>query len=64
MGSRGGGASALQTHGGAQTRDFSNRGASSMNSARSAGHMGGGASRGGGGGGARGGGGGRGGGRR
>jgi hypothetical protein len=59
---RGGGASAFQTSGGAQTRDYSNRGASSMNSARSSGHMsGGGASRGGGGGGARGGGGGRGG---
>jgi hypothetical protein len=43
-----GGASAFETRGGgAQTRDFSNRGASSMNSARSAGNMG--ASRGGGG---------------
>ena len=60
-GNRGGGASALQTHSGAQTRDFSNRGSSSMNSARSSGNMGGGASRGGGGGGRGGGGGGRGG---
>ncbi|MFO1303540.1 MAG: DUF3300 domain-containing protein [Burkholderiales bacterium] len=67
-GNRGGGASAFETRGGgAQTRDYSNRGASSMNSARSAGNMqrssgGGGAARaGGGGGGARGGGGGRGG---
>jgi hypothetical protein len=73
----GGGASAFETRGGgAQTRDYSNRGASSMNSARSSGNMqraggggggGGGAARaGGGGGGARagGGGGGRGGGGR
>jgi hypothetical protein len=58
---RGGGASAFQTGGGAQTRDYSNRGSSSMSSARSAGNMGGSAARGGGGGGARGGGGGRGG---
>jgi len=62
FGGRSSGASALQTHGGAQTRDFSNRGSSSMNSARSAGNMGGGAR--GGGGGARGGGGRGGGGRR
>ena len=64
---RGGGASAFETRGGgAQTRDYSNRGASSMNSARSSGNMqrssGAGAARAGGGGGARaGGGGGRGG---
>jgi hypothetical protein len=56
----GGGASAFETRGGgAQTRDYSSRGASSMNSARSSGNMGGAsASRAGGGGGARGGGGG------
>ncbi len=58
-GNRGASASAFDTRGGAQTRDFSNRGSSSMSSARSAGNMGGGGARaGGGGGGARGGGGG------
>jgi len=59
-------ASAFDTRGGAQTRDYSNRGSSSMNSARASGNMGGGsaARAGGGGGGARGGGGGRGGGGR
>jgi len=56
-------ASAMDTRGGAQTRDYSNRGASSMNTARSSGNMGGGSysgarAGGGGGGGARGGGGG------
>jgi hypothetical protein len=35
-------ASAMDTRGGAQTRDYSNRGASSMNTARSSGNMGGG----------------------
>ena len=68
-------ASAFDTRSGAQTRDYSNRGASSMNSARSSGNVGarsgggggaraGGGGGGGGGGGARGGGGGRGGGGR
>ena len=52
-------ASALDTRGGAQTRDFSSRGNASMGSARASGNMGGGArAGGGGGGGARGGGGG------
>lgn len=64
-GSNRGGASAFETRGGAaQTRDFSNRGASSMGASRSAGNMGGGARAGGGGGGRGGGGGGRGGGGR
>jgi len=63
-GSRGASASAFDTRGGAQTRDFSNRGSSSMSSARSAGNMSGGARAGGGGGGGARGGGGRGGGGR
>ncbi len=54
------GSSAFDTRGATQTRDYSNRGASSMNSSRSAGNMsrgggGGGGARGGGGGGGRGG---------
>jgi len=50
--------SAFDTSRGGQTRDYSNRGSSSLNSARSSGNMGGGARAGGGGGGGRGGGGG------
>ena len=61
---RGGGASAFDTRNSAQTRDYSNRGSSSMNSARSSGNMGGAARAGGGGGGRAGGGGGGRGGRR
>jgi len=65
-GNRGGNTSAFDTRNSAQTRDYSNRGASSMNAARTSGNMGGAsASRAGGGGGRAGGGGGaRGGGRR
>ena len=63
---RGGGSSAFDTRSGSQTRDFSNRGSSSYNSARSSGNVGGSARASSGGGGARagGGGGGRGGGGR